>query len=191
MITFEQPHVSARTAADTLDNVIVIDGLSKSHAMTGWRLGWIVAEPTAIEHFLNFTSATVFGCSQFIQDAAAFAMQNDGEYIRTITAEYRQRRDYACDRIAGIPGLSCDRPSAGMFLLINVSKISDSGQTFARQLLDATGVSVLPGEGFGKLTKNYVRLSLTHKIDVLEDAFDRIARFASMTTKPAETLERR
>jgi len=178
MITFEQRHISARTAAERLDNVIVIDGLSKSHAMTGWRLGWAVADVPVIDKLLAFTSATVFGCSQFIQDAAAFAMHNDGEYIRTITTEYRARRDYACRRIDSIPGISADRPAAGMFLMANVASLAD-GDTFARRLLDEAGVSVLPGRSFGESCRGYVRISLTHQVPKLADAFDRIEAFAS------------
>ena len=174
MITYEKKHISARTAAMDLENVIVIDGLSKSHAMTGWRLGWAVASTNVIEKLLNFTSATVFGCSQFIQDAAAFAMKNDGEYIQSVTEEYRARRDYACHRIDEIEGLSCHKPAAGMFLMIDTSGVAEDGYQFARNLLDESGVSVLPGEGFGKNTRDFVRLSLTHPVDNLAIAFDKI-----------------
>ncbi len=179
MITFEKHHTSARAAAEVLDNIIIIDGLSKSHAMTGWRLGWAVAPTNVIEKLLGFTSATIFGCSQFIQDAAAFAMQNDGEYIQSITAEYRARRDYACDRIETIAGLGCQKPEAGMFLMLDVSAVANDGFTFARGLLDAEGVSVLPGEGFGTITKNFVRLSLTHSVDGLETAFNKIEQYVA------------
>lgn len=179
MITYEKKHISARTAAADLENVIVIDGLSKSHSMTGWRLGWVVATTEVIEKLLNFTSATVFGCSQFIQDAAAFAMKNDGEYIQSVTREYRDRRDYACRRIDEINGLTCRKPEAGMFLMINVSDVAEDGNQFARWLLDEQGVSVLPGEGFGKVTRDFVRLSLTHPVDTLETAFDKIKQLVT------------
>ena len=179
MITFERKHISARTAAKSLENVIVIDGLSKSHAMTGWRLGWTVAPTNVVEKLLNFTSATIFGCSQFIQDAAAFAMQNDGEYIQSITSEYKARRDYACERIAQIDGLQCHKPEAGMFLMVDVSEVAEDGLMFAQRLLAEEGISVLPGEGFGAGTKNFVRLSLNHPVEELEKAFDRIEKFVS------------
>lgn len=177
MLSFEKPHISARRAAASLENVIIIDGLSKSHAMTGWRLGWVVAEPHAIGPILDFTSATVFGCSQFIQDAAAFALENDAEYIASIKEEYRKRRDYALERIEQLPGISCHCPDAGMFLMLNVSAIAQDGSSFARQLLDEAKVSVLPGIGFGEQTKDYVRFSLTHGVEVLGEAFDRLERF--------------
>ncbi|MFP6805832.1 MAG: pyridoxal phosphate-dependent aminotransferase [Pseudomonadales bacterium] len=177
MITFEKKHTSARTAAATLENVIVVDGLSKSHSMTGWRLGWTVAPVNVVEKLLSFTSATIFGCSQFIQDAAAFAMKNDGEYIQSVTREYRDRRDFACDRIARIEGLSCQKPEAGMFLMIDISEVATDGAEFASALLAQEGISVLPGEGFGTITKQFVRLSLTHPIDGLTPCFDKIERF--------------
>ncbi len=179
MITFEQKHISARTAAENLENVIVVDGLSKSHAMTGWRLGWTVAPVNVLEKFLNFTSATIFGCCQFIQDAAAFAMQNDGDYIQSITDKYKARRDYALERIRQIDGLRCTKPQAGMFLMVDVSDISEDGQAFASDLLDNQGVSFLPGGGFGAITRNFVRLSLTHPKEDLQEAFDRIENFVS------------
>jgi len=177
MLSFDKAHVSARRAADKLDNVIIIDGLSKSHAMTGWRLGWVVAPEYVIEPLLNFTSATVFGCSQFIQDAAAFALENDATYIASVREEYRARRDYALQRIDHVKGISCHRPDAGMFLLLDVSRIAQDGYSFARQLLDEARVSVLPGAGFGEQTKNYVRLSLTHNLKTLGVAFDRLEEF--------------
>lgn len=177
MLAFEKQHVSARRAATNLDNVIIIDGLSKSHAMTGWRLGWVVAPPSAIEPLLSFTSATVFGCSQFIQDAATFALENDAQYIASIKQEYRDRRDYSLERIRALTGITCQRPDAGMFLMIDVSAVAPDGGTFARRLLDDVGVSVLPGIGFGSQTRHHVRLSLTHETEVLKRAFDRIELF--------------
>lgn len=177
MITFERTHVSLRRAAVQLDNVIIVDGLSKSHAMTGWRLGWTVAPRAVADRFLAFTSSTIFGCCQFVQDAAAFALMNDEEYINGVREEYRQRRNYVCERVAEIDGLSCTVPEAGMFVMIHVDDASIDGLSFAEQLLDREGVSVLPGVGFGQCTSAYVRVSLAQPISVLRPAFDRIARF--------------
>ncbi|MDA0977378.1 MAG: pyridoxal phosphate-dependent aminotransferase [Proteobacteria bacterium] len=177
MLTFETPFVSARKAAPVLDNIIIVDGLSKSHAMTGWRLGWVVAPLAAIPPLLEFTSATVFGCSQFVQDAAAFALKNDQTYIQSVRDEYRQRRDYALARIAAIRGITCVKPAAGMFMMMDVSETGMNGYDFAENLLDRAGVSVLPGGGFGSRTTGFVRLSLTQGEQVLKQAFDRIETF--------------
>lgn len=178
MITFDEPHVSLRKAAEQLDNIVVIDGLSKSHAMTGWRLGWTVASKGFSRHLLEFTSSTIFGCCQFVQDAAAFALTNDEEYIRGVREEYRQRRNYVCQRVNGIPGLSCEVPQAGMFVMIRVSELAPDGLVFAEDLLARKKVSVLPGAGFGATTREYVRVSLAQPVTILKPALDRIEAYA-------------
>jgi arginine:pyruvate transaminase len=177
MITFDAEHVSLRRAAQQLDNIVIVDGMSKSHAMTGWRLGWTVAAKSVADRFLSFTSSTIFGCCQFVQDAAAHALVNDEEYINGVREEYRQRRNYVCERVAAIPGLACHVPAAGMFVMIRVSEVSGNGLAFAQQLLADQAVSVLPGAGFGECTENYVRVSLAQPINQLRPAFDRIETF--------------
>jgi arginine:pyruvate transaminase len=179
MITFEDRHVSLRTAAERLENVVVIDGLSKSHAMTGWRLGWVVTHQRLVEHLLQFFSSTVFGCSQFVQDAAAFALQNDEEYMAEVRSEYKNRRDFVCDRIASIPLLDCAKPEAGMFVMLDVRGLNTDGMAFAEDLLEEQRVSVLPGAGFGSSTRDYVRLSLAQPLSCLEESMNRIERFAN------------
>lgn len=177
MITFGQRHNSLLKAARTLENVVVVDALSKSHSMTGWRMGWTVSSEGTARRILDFGSGSVFGCCQFVQDAAAFALKNDEEYMRAIADEYRVRRDYALERIDNIPLLEANRPDAGMFVMMNVSRVEPDGLTFAEGLLEHGGVSVLPGIAFGELTRHFVRLSLTHPVHVMSKAFDRIERY--------------
>ncbi|WP_240624342.1 pyridoxal phosphate-dependent aminotransferase [Chromatocurvus halotolerans] len=177
MITFERRHVSLRRAAAALDNVVVIDSLSKSHAMTGWRLGWTVSSLDMAERLLDFTSATVFGCCQFVQDAAAFALTNDEAYIADVRDEYRKRRDYLCGRIDAVEGLSCVTPEAGMFVMMDVSGSGRDGAMFARELLDRHDISVLPGAGFGPGCGQFVRVSLCQPVEVLAPALDRMERY--------------
>jgi len=187
MITFEERHVSLRTAAERLENVIMIDGLSKSHAMTGWRLGWVVTHRDLVEHLLRFSSATIFGCCQFVQDAAAFALQNDEAYMAEVRSEYKKRRDFVCDRIASMPRVACATPKAGMFVMLDVRGLKIDGMQFAEGLLEEQRVSVLPGAGFGDSTRDYVRLSLAQPLACLEEAMRRIERFA---TARSEALAR-
>ncbi|MEE4146258.1 MAG: pyridoxal phosphate-dependent aminotransferase [Halieaceae bacterium] len=177
MITFGQRHVSLLKAAGSLENVVVIDALSKSHAMTGWRMGWTVSSRDTARRILDFASGTIFGCCQFVQDAAAFALNNDEEYTRAIADEYRVRRDYAVERIGRIDGLSVNTPQAGMFVMMNVEGVGADGLAFAAGLLEHGGVSVLPGGAFGKISRHFVRLSLTHPVHVMSKAFDRIERY--------------
>jgi arginine:pyruvate transaminase len=179
MITFGSKHISLLKAAESLENVVVVDALSKSHSMTGWRMGWTVSSEDTARRILDFASGTIFGCCQFVQDAAAFALQNDEEYMRAIADEYRVRRNYALERIQGIPGLRANQPDAGMFIMLDVSQMTDDGLAFAGGLLEHGGVSVLPGIAFGEISRQFVRLSLTHPVHIMSKAFDRIERFTA------------
>ncbi|WP_231759638.1 pyridoxal phosphate-dependent aminotransferase [Microbulbifer elongatus] len=177
MITFARRHTSLRAAAEHLDNVIVIDGLSKSHAMSGWRLGWAVAQGELVERLIEYAGATIFGVPQFIQEAAAFALEFDTYFVKQMRDAYEKRRDLIIDRIGKIPGLRCYSPEAGMFVMVDVSAVADDGEAFAGALLDAERVSVLPGKPFGPSAVNHVRLTLAADEVELTRALNRIERF--------------
>ncbi|MFT5485023.1 MAG: arginine:pyruvate transaminase, partial [Halieaceae bacterium] len=178
MFTYEKRHVSLRAAAEQLDNVVMIDGLSKSHAMSGWRMGWVVAPLELMPHLENFSANTLFGCTQFIQDAAAFALSNDEYYVDEMRAEYKIRRDLVVNRVNEIPGLSCKTPESGMFVMVNVAKLTDDDMQFAGDLLEAERVSVVPGSAFGSSTSGHLRVSLVQPPHVLKEGCERLARFA-------------
>ncbi|MFT5659004.1 MAG: arginine:pyruvate transaminase [Gammaproteobacteria bacterium] len=177
MFTYEKPHVSLRTAAERLDNIVVIDGLSKSHAMSGWRVGWVVAPIELTNHLGRFSAMSVFGCPQFIQDAAAFALNNDEYYVREMRAQYQKRRDLVCARLAQMPGLAYLTPESGMFIMVDISAFYPDDKEFAQKLLDAEKLSVLPGSAFGVGTTGHIRLSLVQPANVLNEGCDRLERF--------------
>lgn len=177
LFTFDAPHVSGLRLSADLANVVVIDGLSKSHAMSGWRIGWAASNPEMVAALTRLSGAVFFGCAQFVQDGAAEAIKRDADEVRQMRAGYRERRDYACRRLDAHNALSYVRPDAGMFVMINVAGTGMNGDQFARRLLDAADVSVIPGGGFGASTVDYVRLSLTVDQPALSRAFDRIDAF--------------
>jgi len=177
MFTYEKPHVSLRSAAAQLDNIVVIDGLSKSHAMSGWRMGWVVAPAELTKHLGNFSAMSIFGCPQFIQDAAAFALNNDEYYVREMCSKYQNRRDLVCARLNEMPGLKYHCPESGMFIMIDVSNFYEDDKVFAQKLLDAQSVSVLPGSAFGNSTRGHVRFSLVQSGDVLMEGCKRLDEF--------------
>lgn len=185
MITFARRHTSLRTAAESLDNIVVIDGLSKSHAMSGWRLGWAVARGPLVDRLAAFAGATIFGCPQFIQEAAAFALEFDSYFVKQMRDAYERRRNLIVERIGKIPGLGCYSPDAGMFVMVNVSEVASSGQEFAEALLEAERVSVLPGAPFGESAVNHVRLTLAADEAELSRALDRIERFVTCANRQA------
>lgn len=177
MITFDHKHRSLRASADNLENVVMIDGLSKSHAMSGWRMGWAICPRSLVTHLERFSTATLFGGPQFIQDAAAFALSNDEYYVAEMRDEYQRRRDFCVSRISEIEGVSCACPAAGMFVMMDVRGLGESDVTFAEQLLEAERVSTVPGRGFGPSGEGFVRITLAQPLPVLNKAFERIQRF--------------
>ena len=177
MFTYEKPHISLRTAAAQLDNIVVIDGLSKSHAMSGWRVGWVVAPDELTRQLGNFSAMSIFGCPQFIQDAAAFALNNDEYYVREMRSRYQNRRDLVCARLDTMPGLGYLRPESGMFIMLDVSNLYQDDRVFAQKLLDSQAVSVLPGSAFGNSTRGHVRFSLVQSEDILLEGCKRLEQF--------------
>lgn len=177
MLTYRRPHVSLRTAAESLDRLVVIDGLSKSHAMSGWRMGWAVGQKDLIHHLGNFSAMSIFGCPQFIQDAATFALNNDEYYVKDMRDRYELRRDKVCERLDQIPSISYHKPESGMFIMIDVSKVEADDRVFSKKLLDAECVSVLPGIAFGDSTKGHVRFSLVQPMSVLMEGCNRLQKF--------------
>ena len=178
LITFDEPHISALNAVKDLSNVVVIDGLSKSHAMSGWRVGWVAAPASLVEDLVRFAGATHFGCCQFVQDGATYALRRDPPDVERMRLEYLRRRELAMARLDAIPALGYARPRGGMFIMVDVSRVAKSGDEFARRLLDEAGISTVPGRGFGPSAAAYIRVSLTQPAQILDRAFDGIAKVA-------------
>jgi arginine:pyruvate transaminase len=177
MFTYQSRHRSLRSCAAHLDNVVMVDGLSKSHAMSGWRVGWVVAPRGLIQRLGNYAGATLFGCPQFVQDASAFALENDQQYVAEMREEYMKRRDLMLLELKNLDALHCHVPRAGMFIMCDVSGTGLSGREFASQLLDAQGVSVVPGDAFGPSAASCVRIGLAQPQHVLSRACQRIQDF--------------
>ena len=177
MITYSGRHRSLRACADALDNVVMIDALSKSHAMSGWRIGWAVGPEPLVQRLGQLAGASLFGCPQFIQDASAFALENDQEYVAAMREEYAQRADYVLKKLEKLPGLQCHPPKAGMFVMVDVDGTGMSGREFASRLLEQELVSVVPGDAFGPTASHCIRLGLAQPRHVLKRGVKRIARF--------------
>jgi arginine:pyruvate transaminase len=183
LITFDAPHWSLLRHDGDGSNLVVIDGLSKSHAMSGWRIGWAAAPPELAAQLARFSSAALFGVCQFVQDGAAFALGNDTADVEAMRLEYERRRNYAASRLDAIDALSYFMPRGGMFMMVDASRLYNDGAQFARRLLDDVGLSTIPGRAFGPSATTYVRVSLTHPVPVLEEVFDRMAVVAAYPSR--------
>lgn len=177
-LTYDVPFVSICSLPKIADRAVSIGSLSKSHAMQGWRLGWVIAPPGLAKHLVNLVKPMHYGLSPFLQDAAAVALTREHPETESMRREYRERRDLVCRRINGSPGLSCSWPEGSMFLLVDVRGTGLDGERFAWGLLEHGGVSLLPVASFGRSVAGHVRFSLTMPLAVLDDACDRIERYA-------------
>lgn len=176
-LCFDGDHASAYQNQAARDHVIVVNSLSKSHAMTGWRLGWLIAPEAVIHALTDLAQVQYFGINQFVQRAAIDALSNR-EAPAEISALFRARRDAFVSALRASNTLQFATPQGGMFVLIDVSATGLDGKAFAEQVLDAENVAVVPGFGFGTSMTDTVRVGFLVDVPVLEEAAKRIVRFA-------------
>lgn len=177
-LVYDGAHLSPAGMPGMAERTVTISSVSKSHAMTGWRVGWLIGPPALAAHAANLALCMLYGSPSFIQDAATVALTSDLAEVDAMRTRYRHRRDAVCRRLAGLPGLACRRPEGGMFIMLDVRGTGLSADAFAQQLLADEAVSVLSGEAFGGSAAGHVRLSLTAPDERLAEACNRIGRFA-------------
>lgn len=184
-LVFGEPQVSPASLEGMADRSAVVGSLSKSHAMTGWRCGWVVAPPPLAGHLQNLARAMYFGVAQFIQDAAAVALEGANDELERIRASYAGRARTVVDGLSRVPGIRARLPEAGMYVFADVRGTGMDGKQFARELLDATGVAVTPGEGFGPSGAGHVRITLGTSEERLGEACRRIGRMLASPARGA------
>ena len=176
-LIYEGEFASPACFPELAERSISISSLSKGFAMTGWRLGWVVGPPDLAAHLANLSMAMLYGQPAFLQDAGSFALETEIDEVARMKMAYRKRRDAFCAALAEVPGLVCQPPLAGMFIMADIRATGLVGDTFSRRLLDTQGVSVLSGDAFGDNTKGYVRISLALPEARLVEAARRMAAF--------------
>ncbi|MGC3872230.1 pyridoxal phosphate-dependent aminotransferase [Halomonas sp. GXIMD04776] len=177
-LVFEDEHICPASLPGMAERTAVVDSLSKSHAMTGWRLGWVIGPKPLVEHLTNLALCMLYGCPDFIQDAACTALEHPPQELAQMRETYRQRRDVVLATLADSEVLEVLTPKAGMFMMVDIRRTGLSTQAFADRLLAEQNVSVLSGEAFGPSAAGFVRLSLTVDAELLGEACRRIERCA-------------
>ena len=178
-LTFSPDQASPFALSGMEDRTALVSSLSKSHAMTGWRCGWSVTPTALAAHLTTLARCMYFGVAQFIQDAGAAALTDGGPEVEEIRSSYRRRAEVMVEHLAQVPGVAVRMPEGGMYVFPDVRGTGLTGKEFAQGLLDTTGVSVTPGEGFGPSGAGHVRITLGTSEERLIEACRRIARFAA------------
>jgi aspartate/methionine/tyrosine aminotransferase len=162
------PGMAART--------LIIDGFSKSFAMTGWRLGYAVAPPPVADA-LSMLAVNSYTCvAEFTQHAAIEALRDRSEATPRMVSEFRRRRDQFVADLAQVPGFRCAPPDGAFYAWVNVADTGLPADEVARILLEDAGVAAIPGEGFGPSGKDFLRFSFASSIDTLAEAVQRIRK---------------
>ncbi|MEM8793471.1 MAG: pyridoxal phosphate-dependent aminotransferase [Pseudomonadota bacterium] len=175
---WEGEYVSARDLPGMADHVLVINSLSKSHAMTGSRMGWVLSPRHVRERLADLLIATNYGLPGFIQDAAEFALREAHAAEEAVVARYHHRREVALKALGNGPGFRVVPPQGGMYIMLDIRESGLSGGAFAFRLLEEERIAVMPGESFGQASAGHLRIALTVAEDLLTDSLSRIARFA-------------
>jgi len=178
-LIFDGHHSNPCALPGMAERSVIVNSVSKSHAMTGWRLGWAVAPERLIEAIGKLSLCMLFGAPSFSQSALAAWLEEDLPELAEMKEAYRRRRDLVFQRLAAVPGLNPHRPEAGMFMMVDVRGTGMSAEDFAWRLLEAKGVSVLPTDPFGHSATGHVRLSYGVAEASLADACGRIAEFVA------------
>jgi arginine:pyruvate transaminase len=171
-------HLSPRDLAGMAEQCLVVGSLSKSHAMTGSRLGWVVGPGEVIARLGDLATTTTYGIPGFIQDAGIHALTRADAIEAGIAARYLRRGQAALAAIGNAPGVRPVPPQGGMYLMLDVRETGLSGDEFATRLLDAERIAVMPGESFGHAAAGHLRIALTVPEAALREALGRIAAFA-------------
>jgi arginine:pyruvate transaminase len=159
------------------ERAITLGSMSKSYAMSGWRVGWAIASLELIANLEKLALCMLYGLPGFIQQAAAHALQICAPDLQHMREIYRRRRDYLFAAFTEMPGLQPLMPDAGMFMMVNVLGTGLNSPQFVRALYSATGVSVLDATAFGASAEGYVRVSYTVSESELREACSRIKSF--------------
>lgn len=172
-ILYEGEHVSIASFPGMAERTIILDGHSKTYAMTGWRLGFAVLPDVLVQHFVKLANNSVSCTATFTQRAALAAGQCDAE-IEAMVEEFAARRTMVVEGLNAIEGISCRRPAGAFYAFPNVSKVPMSSDQFARYLLHEHGVATLSGTAFGEAGRGYLRISYAASRENLKEALRRI-----------------
>lgn len=177
-LVFDGRHVGAAALPGMAERTVIVNSLSKSHAMTGWRIGWAIAPAPLSQALERVAQCSLFGSPPFVQDAAVEALVNGATSVVRFRETFRSRRDALLDALSRSEDLRASLPAGGMFTLVDVSASGLGSGLFAERALDEAGVAVVPGTAFSARGDGFVRVSFAQSEEVLAEGGRRLAAFA-------------
>jgi aspartate aminotransferase len=164
-------HVEPRLAGQT----VIVNGVSKTYAMTGWRIGYALGPAPLMKAIDAFQSHSTSNPTSISQYAALEALTGDQSEVRRMAEEFQQRRDRLVDGLNRLPGLSCVKPEGAFYAWCNVSRLGQPAATIASRWLEEALIAAIPGEGFGSAA--HIRFSFATSVDVIDEALARLAKW--------------
>jgi aspartate aminotransferase len=180
-IVYDNSNVlSIATLPGMRERTIIVDGFSKTYAMTGWRLGFGIM-PKELANKVQLLLTHSVGCTaHFVQVAGIEALTGPQEQVYRMVEEYQHRRDAIVEGLNSIPGVTCQRPQGAFYVFPNFKSFGRTSKEMANLLLDNAGVAVLPGTSFGEYGEGYLRLVYSNSIENIELAMDRIRQVVQL-----------
>ncbi len=178
-LVYDDPFSSIATVPGMLERTVILDGLSKTHAMTGWRCGYAGVPEPLVEPLTRFFVNSTSCVPPFIQHAGIAALTGSQAHVGAMLEEFRSRRSLVVAGLGSLPGVSCLMPRGAFYAFPNVKAAPISADALASRLLDEAGVAVLAGSAFGAAGSDHLRISYANSVENLTEALDRFAAFLS------------
>ena len=175
-LTYGQKHVSIANLPEMYDRTIVVNGFSKSHAMTGWRMGYVCGPAPVIQQMLKLHQFGIMSAPTTSQYAAIVALQQCDDQIVKMRDEYNRRRRFLVKALNEM-GLDCFTPLGAFYVFPSIQRTGLTSAQFCEQLLQEKHVAIVPGDAFGASGEGYARISYAYSVEYLETAIKRIRAF--------------
>ncbi len=177
-LIFEGEHHSIMSLGGMKERCILLDGFSKTYAMTGWRMGYGVMRADLATHVSRLMTNSNSCTASFTQVAGVEALRGSQESVDKMCAEFKRRRDVMVDGLNKIKGFSCRLPKGAFYVFPNITKTGWPSKKLADALLEEAGVAALSGTSFGAFGEGYLRFSVANSIENIEKALERVDAWA-------------
>ena len=173
-MVFKGEHICFANLPGMKERTLLASGVSKSHCMTGWRIGYLFAPKNVINTMCVLSSFQTYGVNTLSQKAAAYAMNTQDEKVKARAEIFGERMKYVVNRLNAMNGVKCAQPEGAFYLFPNISGTGLDSEAFTWKLLQDANVAVLPGSAFGESGEGYIRIACTQSMETLIQAMDKM-----------------